>query len=108
MSNIPSLFDFQSEILRLGGKCLSCGKEFQYGDIAWYEHPGGVEVKESPNKLWVYFECRKCGYQTALWKIEKQLHLEREVLDEELKKEEEEGKDEAWDRIVPKEDDESG
>jgi hypothetical protein len=102
--SLPSLFDFQSEILANGGKCISCGTEFKYGDINWYEHDGGIEVKESPGRpLWLFFDCRKCGYQSALWKVEKQLSLERETFGDEIEDEDKKvvsEEDEAWDRLM--------
>jgi hypothetical protein len=73
-----SLFEIQKEIISLGGKCISCKKEFEHGDIDWYEHDGGREVRESPAKLWIFFHCQKCQYDSALWKIEQQLEIEEE------------------------------
>ena len=73
-----SLFEIQKEILSLGGRCISCKKEFEHGDLDWYEHDGGREVRESPAKLWIFFHCQKCQYDSALWKIEQQLEIEEE------------------------------
>lgn len=73
-----SLFEIQKEIISLGGRCISCKKQFEHGDLDWYEHDGGREVRESPVKLWIYFHCQKCGYDSALWKVEQQLEIEEE------------------------------
>lgn len=41
-------------------------------DVQYYNHPDGWIVKEAPeieHKLWIYVHCRKCGYDTAIWKL---------------------------------------
>jgi len=43
------------------------------GKVEMYEHDGGVFVKESSKKQWVYFTCRRCGYQWALHKLLRRL-----------------------------------
>ena len=77
-----SIHDIQNDILAKGGKCVSCGEPFKYGDIDWYEHDGGIMVKESPAPLWVFFSCRKCKYDSVLWKVEKQLGFIQEEIEE--------------------------
>jgi len=75
VDEIKSVYEIQDEVIKKKGKC-SCGYRYQLGDIQWYEHSGGIMVKESPVPLWIYFNCRKCGYDTALWKILKRFQLE--------------------------------
>ena len=43
------------------------------GEVEMYEHDGGVRVKEIGEKQWVYFTCRRCGYQWALHKLLRKL-----------------------------------
>lgn len=47
--------------------CPTC--QGKLGEIEFYEHDGGVNVKDFLKRQWVYFTCKKCGYQWALWKL---------------------------------------
>lgn len=55
--------------------CGGCGRKLK--DVSWslemYPHSGGVLIKERGEKMWVYVHCRFCGYDTALWKLIKQI-----------------------------------
>lgn len=56
--------------------CRFCGASIRAGNVGWYEHSDGVPIRETfPNKAWVYFECSKCGYRWALWKLLKQAEM---------------------------------
>jgi len=52
-----------------GAKCIMCGTLFSERDIESYDHGSGISVKDYDKPQWVYMTCRKCHYQSALWKI---------------------------------------
>jgi len=68
-----TLKQIQRFLIDNGARCWNCGRKYRGGEIKAYPHEGGVLVRNSytkhKRKMWVYMECRKCGYQTALWKI---------------------------------------
>lgn len=52
-------------------KCHSCGGKLLEEDIEfWGPHSNGWRVEGHPDLIWLYFSCRKCGYQTSLQKLE--------------------------------------
>jgi hypothetical protein len=59
------------EIAKLfeGYVCPSCGTGFRPDDILGYPHDGGLYIEQYKMKLWVFGRCRKCGYDTAWWKL---------------------------------------
>jgi ribosomal protein L44E len=62
------------EALRL--RCHWCGETIRPSSVNHYPHDCGILTKETfPKKAWVYFECIKCGYQWALWKLLNQVEL---------------------------------
>lgn len=52
--------------------CLHC--HAKSGEVVMYPHSGGQQVEGHPGKWWIYLECDKCGYQTALWKAQAKYH----------------------------------
>jgi hypothetical protein len=63
------------EIAKLfeGYVCPSCGTPFTHADILGYPHDGGIYVENYKMRLWVFARCRKCGYDTAWWKLGRSL-----------------------------------
>ena len=51
-------------------KCLSCGSSLIGSNIFGYPHENGLWIQEYEMRLWVFCECRKCGYQNAFRKFE--------------------------------------
>lgn len=50
-----------------------CGKELKGSGLNHYgPHDGGIYVEGYAEKRWVYITC-SCGYDMALWKIEREL-----------------------------------
>jgi len=68
-----TLKQIQRFLIDNGARCWTCKRKYRGGEIRAYPHEGGVLVRNSytkkKRKMWVYLECRKCGYQQALWKI---------------------------------------
>lgn len=50
-----------------------CGKQFEVNELKCYPHPDGIYVEGKTGKQWVFCKCKKCGTETALWKIFNQL-----------------------------------
>ena len=48
-------------------RCLTCGSRLSSADLKHYPHPGGIDTDHG--RLWIYFECPRCGYQNALHKL---------------------------------------
>lgn len=46
--------------------CLTCGSKD--GIVKMFHDPHGVRLLGEEGHWWIYFECSKCGYQTAWWK----------------------------------------
>ena len=46
--------------------CASCNSK--KGIIKMFSDPHGVRLIGKEGHWWIYFECEKCGYQTAWWK----------------------------------------
>ena len=55
------------------GSCVTCGMPFDLDDIKTYDHEGGIAVKGYDKKQWVYLHCKKCEYDSALWKVEQRI-----------------------------------
>jgi hypothetical protein len=64
-----TLKEIAAAVIQLSGECVSCGHPFDLDDIQTYNHDGGIEVKGYDKRQWVYFHCKKCEYDSALWKI---------------------------------------
>lgn len=47
--------------------CLSCGEK-RHGEILAYEHADGVYYPLMRMKLWFFWRCHNCGYDTSLVK----------------------------------------
>ena len=60
-------------IVQKNGECVSCGHPFDLDDIMTYNHNGGITVKGYDKKQWVYFHCKHCDYDSALWKVEQRI-----------------------------------
>lgn len=43
------------------------------GEVEMYEHSGGDFVEGHKEKQWIYFTCKTCKYQWALWKLLRRL-----------------------------------
>jgi hypothetical protein len=56
-----------------GYVCPSCGTPFSREEIWGYPHDGGLYVENYMMKLWIFGRCRKCGYDTAWWKLGRSL-----------------------------------
>lgn len=52
-----------------GAKCWDCGGPVTGADVRYYDHEEGWEVEGSLAKLWLYFKCRKCHYETSFAKL---------------------------------------
>ncbi len=50
--------------------CSACFTKLTQDDLQGldYPHEGGICIKGA-GKLWLYFHCNKCCYDTALWKL---------------------------------------
>jgi hypothetical protein len=59
------------EIAKLfeGYVCPTCGTILETADILGYPRDGGLYVENYKMRLWVFARCRKCGYDTAWWKL---------------------------------------
>lgn len=55
-------------VIHKSGVTCDCGREITTR-AERYDHDGGVPVKGFAEKQWVYFNCPKCGYDWALWKL---------------------------------------
>lgn len=75
---VPTLEQIEAEILERGGKCANCGKPLTRGSIRSYPHPDGIETADK-GKQWVYFHCKRCGLDSALWKVLQQIQAEEVV-----------------------------
>lgn len=55
--------------------CLSCNRKFTQEDIRAYEHHFGIKVKgyldtyNNHQKMWVYFACAFCMYESPFWQL---------------------------------------
>lgn len=55
--------------------CLSCGRKLTQEAVRAYEHPHGILVRgyedsyHNPQKMWVYFACSFCTFESAFWKL---------------------------------------
>lgn len=61
------------EIIRKGAK-MPChktmgDKDCILGEAEMYPHDHGEYVAGKEGKQWIYFTCKRCGYQWAIWKI---------------------------------------
>jgi hypothetical protein len=56
-----------------GYVCPTCGTGFRPDDILGYPHDGGLYIEQYKMKLWVFGRCRRCGYDTAWWKLGRSL-----------------------------------
>jgi hypothetical protein len=65
-----TLQEIAAAVIQKHGCCASCGEPLDLNDIKTYDHEGGIAVKGYDKKQWVYFHCKKCDYDSALWKIE--------------------------------------
>lgn len=66
----PNFTDYKKQLT--GKKCLICGKGLKPSYLKGYPHDGGYTVflfGKTKEKLWLYAECKNCGYQNALWKL---------------------------------------
>ncbi len=50
--------------------CQACFTKLAVDDIDGFDylHEGGILIKEK-GRVWLYLHCKKCGYDTALWKL---------------------------------------
>jgi len=56
----------------------TCGNIITEKDANKYPHEGGVpdvDKDGSTERVWLYFHCKKCGYDWSWWKIEKRLNF---------------------------------
>jgi len=70
-----TLKQIQRFLIDNGARCWNCGRKYRGGEIKAYPHEGGYSIlvrnsyTKKKRRMWVYMLCKKCGYQTALWKI---------------------------------------
>jgi len=57
------------QALEKGAKCWSCGGAVRVQDIRHYNHSGGWKVDGFNQLQWLFFECRRCKYQTSFAKL---------------------------------------
>ena len=57
-------------------RCLTCGTRLTSIDMKYYPHEDGIKVDRF-GRVWIYFECPKCGYQNALWKLLRRMKTRR-------------------------------
>ncbi|MEK6879908.1 MAG: hypothetical protein AABY22_09890 [Nanoarchaeota archaeon] len=51
-------------------ECYKTGGELcKLNKAEMYEHDGGDFVEGKDKKQWIYFTCKKCGYEWVLWKV---------------------------------------
>lgn len=56
--------------------CRTCGGTL--GSIVYYyEHSEGVYIEELDKKVWVWVECNKCQHQWSIYKLHKQIDLNK-------------------------------
>ena len=67
------LDSIESALIQVDARCCSCNTSFSKGNIRSYDHTGGIKVKGFDNLQWVYMHCDKCDYDSALWKLIKQI-----------------------------------
>jgi hypothetical protein len=63
--------------IRDNSKCLSCGSKAL--KLGMYPHSDGVYVEGKDLPQWVYFHCKRCEYDNALWKINRRKEVIPEV-----------------------------
>lgn len=68
-----SLEEIAKTLVSQGATCIMCHTPFRKQDIESYNHSSGIDVKGCDKPQWVYMTCRKCLYQSALWKILREL-----------------------------------
>ena len=67
IGRLNTLADYRA--LVRGKICRSCGTVLM-PEVNYYDHPDGWLVEGFEKKQWLYTECRGCGYQNALWKLD--------------------------------------
>lgn len=76
MITLTSVWDIANKIGDMKLDCQFCGTRIRPNDVEWYLHDGGIPIDETGGrKAWIYFECRKCKYGWALWKLLQQAHF---------------------------------
>ena len=74
-----NLFAIAHYVFSHKGKCVNCGALLEEGSLKSIDHEFGIEVEGKENPQWIYFHCKKCGYDSALWKVLKQIRAEEEL-----------------------------
>ena len=65
-ANAPTLTDIYVAIPQKS--CWNCGSPMSRRDLKHYAHSGGWYIKGVAGRQWIYFHCRHCNYDTAIWK----------------------------------------
>lgn len=70
-----TLDKIEEKLSSMEKKCISCEQPLEFGigsQIDSYDHDGGIWLENYEKKQWVFVTC-PCGYDSALWKLLKQL-----------------------------------
>ena len=62
-------FEDIRDFVRNNQKTCLCGNPLENNPIISYDHDGGIDLDGYEKKQWVYFACRRCGYDYAANKI---------------------------------------
>lgn len=75
---IATLEQIEQMILEQNAKCVNCGRPLTKGSIRSYDHKDGIKVEGFKEKQWVYFHCKHCGLDSALWKVIQNIQGEKQ------------------------------
>ncbi len=70
-----TLYKIEEKLSYARKKCASCDQLLEFGmgsKMENYDHDGGIWLENYEKKQWVTVKC-PCGYNSALWKLLKQL-----------------------------------
>jgi len=81
----PTFADVVDFLLRHSDRlrCYGCWRtleEIRCWSVEKYPHEHGVFLRDLNGCFWIYVHCGECGYDTALWKLVKQLEVKRKYV----------------------------
>lgn len=64
-----NIMKYAQHAIDKGASCRNCNEPVNASDIRYYNHDAGWNVDGFQKLQWLYFECRKCKYQTSFAKL---------------------------------------